>query len=153
MIHAARRGVAPRLLAFLVTLGPVALAVGAPAAQADTSPVAVGEVNASQEDAAKAIKTTLAEELSKLKLVNGKKFIVSASLVKLETKQSGADATTQAVVSLAVRDAKNGAIRGVINGSGLVKSHAGDPTVTRLVVETAVRGATKNLPVVLAQAQ
>lgn len=147
MIHAARRGVAPRLLAFLVTLSAPALAI------ADGSPVAVGEVSAPQEDAARAIKSTLSEELAKLKLPAGKKFIVSASLVKLETKQSGADATTQAVVSLAVRDAKNGAIRGVINGSGLVKSRAGDPTVTKTVVETAVRGATKNLPTVLAQAQ
>lgn len=148
MIHAARRGVAPRLLAFLVT----AFAFASPAL-ADPSPVAVGEVNAPQEDAAKAIKVTLSEELSKMKLPSGKKFIVSASLVKLETKKSGTDETTQAVVSLAVRDAKNGAIRGVINGSGLVKSRAGDPTVTKTVVETAVRGATKNLPVVIAQAQ
>jgi len=150
MIHAARRGVAPRLLAFLVALAAPAIA---PSAFAD-SPVAVGEVSApQQEDAAKAIKTTLSEELAKMKLPSGKKFIVSASLLKLETKQSGADATTQAIVSLAVRDAKDGAIRGVINGSGLVKSRAGDPTVTKTVVETAVRGATKNLPVVIAQAQ
>lgn len=150
MIHAARRGVAPRLLAFLVALSAPAIA---PSALADGSPVAVGEVDAPQEDAARAIKTTLSEELAKLKLPSGKKFIVSASLVKLETKQSGTDATTQAIVSLAVRDAKNGAIRGVINGSGLVKSRVGDPTVTKTVVETAVRGATKNLPVVIAQSQ
>ena len=148
MIHAARRGVAPRLLAFVVALGALASS-----AHADPSPVAVGEVEATQEDAAKTIKATLSEELSKMKPPSGKRFIVSANLVKLETKQSGVDATTQAVVSLAVRDAKSGAIRGVIQGSGLVKSRAGDPSVNRTVVETAVRGATRNLPVVLAQAQ
>ena len=138
------------MLAFLVAIGAPTLASSV---YAESPPVAVGEVSASQEGAADTIKVTLTEELSKMKLPSGKKFIVSANLVKLETKQSGADATTQAVVSLAVRDAKNGAIRGVINGSGLVKSRVGDPTVAKLVVETAVRGATKNLPVVFAQSQ
>ena len=121
-----------------------------PISSAD-QPVAVGEVTAPQEDAAKTIKNTLAEELAKVKVPSGKKFIVSASLVKLETKTSGSDATTQAVVSLAIRDAKDGAIRGVINGTGLVKSKPGDATASTIVVETAVRGATKNLPTVLAQ--
>jgi hypothetical protein len=153
LIHAVRRGAAPRWYAFLFALGLGAFR-GEPTASADPAPpVAVGEVDAPQGDAAAAIKSTLSEELPKLKLPAGRKFIVSASLVKLETRQSGVDATTQAIVSLAVRDAKNGAIRGVINGSGLVKSRAGDPTVTKTVVETAVRGATRSLPVVLAQAQ
>lgn len=149
MVHALVRGVRPRLLAALTFLS---FLVPTPSARAE-GPVAVGEVTASQEDAARTIKSTLAEELPKVKVPAGRKFIVSASLVKLETKQSGGDATTQAVVSLAIRDAKDGAIRGVINGTGYVKSKAGDPTVTRMVVETAVRGATKNLPVVIAQAQ
>lgn len=115
-------------------------------------PVSVGEVTASQEDAAKTIKSTLLEELAKVKVPSGKKFIVSANLVKLEAKSNGGgDTTTQAIVSLAIRDAKDGAIRGVINGTGLVKSKSGDTGAAKLVVETAVRGATKNLTVVLAQ--
>jgi hypothetical protein len=121
-----------------------------PLSSAD-EPVAVGEVTAPQEDAAKTIKSTLAEELAKVKVPSGKKFIISANLVKLETKTSGADSTTQAVVSLAIRDAKDGAIRGVINGTGFMKSKTGDLTASKIVVETAVRGATKNLTVVLAQ--
>jgi hypothetical protein len=146
MLHAARRGITPRLFAALLALAAPLVAFAA-SAEAPT----VGEISAPQEDTARTIKTTLSEELAKMKLPKGKKFIVSASLVKLETKQSGADSTTQAIVSLAIRDAKDGAIRGVINGSGSIKSRSGDPTVAKLVVETAVRGATRNLPSVMAQ--
>jgi len=135
------RGVAPALFAACILLSDPASA---------DAPV-VGEVSAPQEDNARTIKSTLTEELAKLKLPAGRKVIVSASLVKLETKQSGSDATTSAIVSLAIRDAANGAVRGVVNGTGLVKSKAGDATASKLVLETAVRGATKNLPVVLAQ--
>jgi hypothetical protein len=115
-------------------------------------PVSVGEITATQqEDAAKTIKTTLLEELSKVKVPAGKKYIVSANLVKLETTKNGSDSTTQAVVSLAIRDAKDGAIRGVINGTGLVKSKTNDPTAAKITIETAVRGATKNITTALAQ--
>lgn len=131
----------------LATLSLTALLCFSPVAFAD-DPVSVGEVSA-QGEAAETIKSTLEKELAKLKVPSGKRFIVSASLVKLETKSSGADSTTQAVVSLAIRDAKDGAIRGVISGSGLLKSKTNDPTAQKVVVETAVRGATKNLPAVL----
>ena len=140
------RGVTPRLFAALLLVAAPFFATNA-RAEAPT----VGEVTAPQEENAKTIKTTLTEELAKLHLPAGRKVIVSASLVKLETTRNGGDATTQAVVSLAIRDAANGAIRGVVNGSGLVKAKAGDTTASKLVLETAVRGATKNLPVVLAQ--
>ncbi len=146
MIRSARRGVGPRLFAALVLIAAPLTSHNAHA----EAPV-VGEISAPREDTANTIKSTLTEELAKLKLPAGRKVIVSASLVKLETQQSGADATTRAVVSLAIRDAKDGAIRGVVNGTGFVKTKAGDATAAKLVVETAVRGATKNLPVVLAQ--
>lgn len=136
------RGVTTALFAALLLITPLPAGADAPV---------VGEVTAPLEDTARTIKTTLTEELAKLKLPPGRKVIVSANLVKLETTKNGADATTQAVVSLAIRDAHNGAIRGVVNGSGLVKTRAGDTSASKLVVETAVRGATKNLPVVLAQ--
>lgn len=128
------------------------LCVSSLAFSEESTTVSVGEVSApQQEDAAKTIKSTLTEELAKVKVPAGKKFIVSANLVKLETTKNGADSTTQAVVSLAIRDAKSGAIRGVINGTGLVKAKTGDATAATLVVETAVRGATRNLNTVLAQ--
>lgn len=146
MVRSARRGVGPRLFAVLTLLAAPSATTNAHA----DAPV-VGEVSAPREDTANTIKSTLTEELAKLKLPAGRRVIVSASLVKLETRQSGSDATTQAVVSLAIRDAKDGAIRGVVNGTGFVKAKAGDATAAKLVVETAVRGATKNLPVVLAQ--
>ena len=135
---------------WLSAVALTALLCVSPTALAD-EPVSVGEITASQEDAAKTIKSTLAEELAKVKVPAGKKYIVSANLVKLEAKSSGSDTTTQAIVSLAIRDAKDGAIRGVINCTGLVKSKLGDPTAAKVVVETAVRGATKNLTTVLAQ--
>lgn len=142
MLSRFRGALAAASLAMMLSFSPLAIA---------DDPVAVGEVTGAQPDAAATIKTTLAEELAKVKVPAGKKFIVSASLVKLETKTNGSDATTQAVVSLAIRDAKDGAIRGVINGTGLVKSKSGDTTVSKIVVETAVRGATKNITTVLAQ--
>lgn len=133
-------------------LAAAALTLAVATAHAD-APVAVGEVStvAGQEEAAHTIKSTLAEELAKVKVPAGRKFIVSASLVKLETRPSGSDATTQAVVSLAIRDAKDGVVRGVVNGTGLVTAKASDVSAKKLVVETAVRGATKNLPVVIAK--
>ncbi len=112
--------------------------------------VSVGEVTAPLLDTANTIKSTLTEELAKLKVPSGKRYIVSASLVKLETKNSGSDSTTSAIVSLAIRDAKDGAIRGVINGTGYMKSKSNDPTAAKVVVQTAVRGATKNITTVLA---
>lgn len=148
---ASLRAHARRLFAALTVASAL---VVAPVIHADP-PVAVGEVSTvvGNEDATKTIRSTLAEELAKVKAPAGKKFIVSATLVKLETKTAGGDATTSAVVSLAVRDAKDGAIRGVVNGSGAVVAHAGDATATKSVVEAAVRGATKSLPIVLAKAQ
>jgi hypothetical protein len=126
----------------------------APAAYAE-APVAVGEVAtvAGQEDAAATIKTTLAEELAKVKVPAGRRFVVSVSLLKLETKPSGEGATTSCTISLAIRDAKSGAIRGVVNGSGAVTARGADPKQEqkRVAVESAVRGATRNLPILLAQ--
>lgn len=124
----------------------------APATFAE-EPVSVGEVStvAGAEDAATTLRTALTTELAKVKAPSGKKFIVSASLVKLETKTSGSDATTSCVVSLAIRDAKDGAIRGVVNGTSQVVAKDGDRTAKSSSVEAAVRGATKNLPVVLAK--
>jgi len=140
------RGVVPGLFAALLLVAAPFVAMNA-LAEAPT----VGEITAPQEDTANTIKRTLTEELAKLKMPAGRRVIVSANLVKLETKQSGSDATTQAIVSLAIRDAANGVLRGVVNGTGLVKTKSGDATASKLVVETAVRGATKNLPVMLAQ--
>ncbi|MGZ4357719.1 MAG: hypothetical protein ACXVRU_13015 [Gaiellaceae bacterium] len=97
------------------------------------------------------MREALKAELSKLKAPSGKKFIVSANLVKLETKTSGSNATTSCIVSLAIRDAKDGAIRGVVNGTGQVVAKDGDRSAKVTSVEAAVRGATKGLPVVLAK--
>jgi hypothetical protein len=162
MTHTKRRGDEPRaigvrLLSALSLMAAISTAFipAMPSIAYADQPVAVGEVStiAGQEDVAPTIKTTLAEELSRVKAPPGKKFVVSASLVKFETKNSGSNATTQAVISLAIRDAKDGAIRGVVSGSGLVTTKSGDRDAAKLVVETAVRGATKSLPVVLAKSQ
>lgn len=136
---------------WLATLSLSALLCFSPAAFAEEQHVSVGEITAPQQDTANTIKLTLTEELAKVKVPGGKRYIVSANLVKLETKNNGEGSTTSAIVSLAIRDAKDGAIRGVINGTGLVKSKSNDPTAAKVVVETAVRGATRNINSFLAQ--
>ncbi len=157
MVSAPRSGT-PRRAAFRLLFAAVlSTALGFTVqegnATADTTPVAIGEVSAAagHEDAAKTIKLTLGEELAKVKVPSGKHYIVSASLVKLETRTTGGDARVEAVVSLAIRDAKDGAIRGVVSGSGTLSTKSGDPTATKLAVETAVRGATKNINVVISK--
>ncbi len=123
-------------------------------ASGDAPKVAVGEVSTvdGKPDTESTIRSTLAQELPKVQVPQGKRFVVSASLVKLETKTSGSQATTSAVVSLAVRDAKNGAIRGLVNGTSQMNGRADDAASRRAVVEHAVRGATKSLPAVIAKA-
>lgn len=123
-------------------------------APANASKVSVGEVSTvdGHADTETTIRSTLAQELPKVKVPNGKRFVVSASLVKLETKTSGSSATTSATISLAVRDAKNGAIRGFVNGSSQMSGRADDAASRRAVVEHAVRGATKSLPAVIEKA-
>ena len=153
MVHDVRRGACRAQFRFLIASALVAASlVFAPSSFAE-EPVSVGEVStvAGAEDATTTLRTALTTELAKVKAPSGKKFIVSANLVKLETtKGSGQDSTTSCVVSLAIRDG-NGIIRGVVNGTSSVTAKSSDGSAKSSSVEAAVRGATKNIDVVLAK--
>ena len=123
-----------------------ALGFAAPALKAD-APVIVGEVSTSvgHEEVVPVMKSALLTELSTVKVPAGKKFIVSASLTKFETKGS----TTSCVISLALRDA-SGNLKGMLQGSGAVVGNHDSKTTTD-AVNAAVHGATKELPAVITQ--
>jgi len=120
--------------------------VSAPS-QAD-GPVIVGEVSTSvgHEEVVPMMKNALVNELSMVKVPPGKKFVVSAALTKFETKGT----TTSCVISLALRDA-SGNLKGVLLGSGAVVGKQDAKSTTLEVVNAAVRGATRELPAVVAQ--
>jgi hypothetical protein len=125
-----------------VTLGGVAVRD----AHAD-APVVVGEVstNVGHEEVVPVMRDALVTELSGVKVPQGKKFVVSAALTKLETKGT----TTSCVISLALRDA-SGTLKGVLSGSGDVIGKR-DAASTKAAIDAAVRGATKGLPAVVSQ--
>jgi hypothetical protein len=137
-------GAIVRLLA--VAAFSTSIVIGAGAAHAD-APVVVGEVSTTtgHEEVVPVVRDALVTELSAVKVPQGKKFIVSAALTKLETKGT----TTSCVISLALRDA-SGTLKGVLLGSGDVVGKR-DEASTRAAIDAAVRGATKGLPAVVSQ--
>jgi len=133
---------------------PLVLAIwlssGAQDARGDEPKVLVGEVSTTvgRDEIVPALKKTLLAEVAKVQVPVGKRFVVSASLTKLETKTNGNDATTSCVISIAVRDS-TGALRGMTNGRGTIVTKRGDLTAEKSVLEAAVRGATRGLPDVM----
>lgn len=115
-------------------------------ARAD-APVIVGEVSTTvgHEEAVPVMRDALVTELSAVKVPQGKKYVVSAALTKLETKGT----TTSCVVSLALRDA-TGTLKGLLEGSGDVVGKR-DAASTKAAIDAAVHGATKGLPAVVSQ--
>ena len=98
-----------------------------------------------REEVVPALKRTLSAEVAKVSVPTGKRFVLSASLTKLETKTSGSDSTTSCVISIAVRDS-SGALRGMSSGRGTIVTKKGDLGAEKAVLDAAVRGATRGLP-------
>ena len=123
----------------------------APVLMADPSAVALGEISTSvgHEEVVPVMRTALATNLAGVKIPSGKAFIVSASLTKLETKTSGSQTTTSCVVSLALRDAKDGNLRGIVEGTSAV-SGTGEKVNAELVA-AAIHGATRGVSQFVAQ--
>lgn len=150
--RAPRRGQPRRLGACLVAaLLMTATFATAPALLADGSPVVVGEVSTSvgHEEVVPVMRSALATNLAEVKIPAGKKFIVSASLTKLETKTDGAKTTTSCVVSLALRDAKDGVLKGVVQGNAMIAG-AASPKENDALVAAAIHGAAKGVSEVVA---
>ena len=152
MLGSARTASAREALARLLSAAALAasFAILTPA-RAD-APVVVGEVSTSvgHEEVVPVMRTALAAQLSSVKVPSGKRFVVSASLTKFETKSTGNDATTSCVVSLALRDAA-GNLKGTLTGNGAVIAKRGDAKATQQAIDAAVHGATRNLDAVIAQ--
>ena len=115
-------------------------------ARADEPSVKIGEVSTTvgREEVVPALKKTLSAEVAKVAVPSGKRFVLSASLTKLETKTSGNDSTTSCVISIAVRDS-SGVLRGMTNGRGTIVTKRGDLAAEKAVLDAAVRGATRGL--------
>ena len=125
----------------------------APTLLADVSgPVAVGEVSTSvgHEEVVPVMRSTLATDLANVKAPSGKKFIVSASLTKLETTTNGSQTTTNCVVSLALIDAKDGTLRGVVQGTS-ASSGTSDGALNAGLVAAAIHGAARGVSAAVAQ--
>lgn len=134
-----RRTLSATLVAALLCLSPAASA-GA---------IEVGEVSGTQalpaEDLA-TLKKVLTSEVGKIDVPKGTSLVVSASVVKLETTQDKNTSTTTCAVSLAVRDGKTGALRGLTSGTSVVTTKPGDKSARSQGIEGAVQGATRGLP-------
>ena len=120
--------------------------------QASAGDVTIGEVSttAGHDEVVPALTRSLKAEVAKVEAPAGKKFVLSATLTKLETITVGAESTTRCIVSIAVRDA-GGALRGETTGSGTAITKSGDASAQKSVLDAAVRGATKPLPAVMAK--
>ena len=123
----------------------------APALFADPAPVALGEISTSvgHEEVVPIMRTALTSNLAGVKIPAGKAFIVSASLTKLETKTSGAQTTTSCVISLALRDAKDGNLRGIVEGTSAVSGTGAN--VNAELVTAAIHGAARGVSQFVAQ--
>ncbi|GAC1581513.1 MAG: hypothetical protein NVS3B20_26750 [Polyangiales bacterium] len=126
--------------------------VATPIVLAESAPVAVGEISTSvgHEEVVPILRTALATQLANVKIPAGKKFIVSASLTKLETKNNGSETTTSCVVSIALREAKSGNLRGMVQGTSAAVGAAGT-SMNADLISAAVHGAAGGVSQMLAQ--
>jgi hypothetical protein len=127
----------------------VVLASASLAHAADPPPVAVGEVgtrvSSGNVDLPKALRGVLEREIATLALrqaPRSKRFVLSASLVKLERLQdTGAVSCT---VSVVLREQKSGAIRAILEGRARATLQGNDDE--SMALEAAARAAIASLP-------
>lgn len=144
MLRHTRRARTPFVFLFRLLVAVASSTTLLAGARAD-DPVVIAEVstNVGHEEVVPVMRSSLATELSTVKIPPGKKIIVSAALTKFETKGT----TTSCVISLALRDA-DGTLKGVVSGTGAVVGKR-DANATKEAVDAAVRGATKGVPAVV----
>jgi len=142
-IAKARLRAAGRITCFLVALS------AAPAIAADP-PVTVGEVGTRVSrdgvDLALVVRKALERELRALSIRPPReRYVLSASLVRLDGGVAGGASHTECMISAVLREKKSGAIRAMIEG----KAHADgrrSPDVEIGTVEAAAQGAVRALP-------
>jgi hypothetical protein len=120
------------------------LAVARPAKAAERAPVAIGEIGTrvtrGRIDLRKALRSALERELGALEMSSSKRYVLSASLVKLEPKGAGVACT----VSTVLREERSGAIRAVLVGRAQASFEGEEAELGAL--DAAVRGAVASIP-------
>jgi hypothetical protein len=130
---------------------------GVAPSDASDRPIAIGEIAtpAAHDDPAlaAAMRASVERELAGLDLSRvprGKRWVLSASLVRLEAETAGGVARVSCVVSTVVREARGGAIRAIIEGKAKAEN---DPTHRAQAelgaLDAAVHGAIVAVPSVL----
>jgi hypothetical protein len=124
-----------------------AMVSGARVAWADDAPVVVGEVatrvSRPHVDLPKALRRALEREVAALGLRTAggsKRYVLSASLVKLE----GGSSPVRCTVSAVLRERKSGAIRAIVEGRA--ESDERGESAELDALDAATRGAVASLP-------
>jgi hypothetical protein len=123
-----------------------ALATTAAIADAGQSALALGKVTTPRDSKSleSAFKTAVQRELAGIDLTAVKpadRYVLSASLVKMETSADGDRARTTCVVSATLTKQRGGALHAIINGRARVEDA---PAETRSAELTALRAAVHN---------
>jgi len=131
---------------FSVLFAAAALAGFGAHADAGSSPVALGEVKVVRSDPglARKFRGLVEHELGEVDLSSVKaqdRFVLSASLVQMATRESSGQAETVAVVNATLRRARGGTIHAVIQG----RAQASDrPSKVKSVELNAMRAAVRS---------
>jgi hypothetical protein len=114
----------------------------------DKRPVVIGEVGTrvtrARLDLPKALRRALERELAALDVakVSSKRFVLSASLVKLEGRKNSPG--VECAVSAVLRERRSGAIRAIVTGRAEAELEGDQAELDAL--QAAVRGAVASVP-------
>ena len=117
-------------------------------AVAKAPPVTVGKVSVARGDLKRELEQALSSEIAKLDLSAARQqFVLTASLVKLETTASARRVESTCIVSAELAQKKGGSLRAVFRGKARAEDASGSRRSTELAaLHAAVRSAVKRLP-------
>ncbi len=132
----------------------VACAAVARSTDAAEPPVSLGEVgvNVARQgvDLSRLVRSAVERELARLdysRAPRGRTFVLSASLVELESHATERATHARCVVSATLRDARGGAIHAVIEGSARAENDATHRSTAELgAITAAVHSAVASVP-------
>ncbi|HTQ05166.1 MAG TPA: hypothetical protein VMI54_14985 [Polyangiaceae bacterium] len=117
---------------------------------AHESPVAVGEVRDESASGAfcEALRSVLTDAMATAELGRPReRFILSATLVRLDAERVGRGARATALVSLVLRRAREQSLHAVLNGHATAEEETGSVNETRAdALRAAVTSALRRLP-------
>jgi hypothetical protein len=117
----------------------------------ERGPVVIGEVatrvTRARVDLPAALRRALEREIAALHVVGtkrSKRYVLSASIVKLEQRHAGAAGGVECAVSAVLREGRSGAIRAILTGRAEAEQDGEDAEL--MVLDAAVRGAVSSVP-------